>query len=65
VGGITSREEYFTQLLKTILSLSLSLFESSFEKAGNSMVPMGVVKKVSRTAKLLATAKLPMRKFEA
>ena len=44
------------ELLKTIFSVSLSLSGSSFEKAGNSMVVMGVAKKVSRTVKLLATA---------
>ena len=54
VGGITSKEEYFIELLKTIFSVSLSFSASSFEKAGNSMVVMGVAKKGKENGEIVS-----------
>lgn len=46
----------FTENWKTFLKVSVSFCGSSLEKAGNSMVVIGVAKKVINTAKFVATA---------
>ena len=54
-AGTTRRAAYVTENWKTFLSVSLSFCGLSLEKAGNSMVLIGVAKKVIRTAKFVAT----------
>ena len=55
-AGTTRSAAYFTENWKTFLSVSFSFCGSSLEKAGNSMVVIGVAKKVINTAKFVATA---------
>ena len=53
-GTVTSAE-YFTEKRNTFLSVSLSFWRSSLEKAGNNTVVIGVATKVIRSTKLRAT----------
>ena len=55
-AGTTRRAAYFIENWKTFVSVSFSLCGSSLEKAGNSIVVIGVAKKVIKTAKFVATA---------
>jgi hypothetical protein len=54
VAGTKRRAVYLTEEVKTVLRSCGSFLASSLEKAGNKTVDMGIVKKVNRTAKLVA-----------
>jgi hypothetical protein len=53
--GTTRSEAYLIEYWKTFLRVSLSLWGSSLENAGNRMVVMGVAKNPMRTTKFTAT----------
>ena len=55
VAGIAKRAVYLMADENMVLSTLCSFLESSFEKAGNSTVEMGNVKKLIKTEKLSAT----------
>ena len=60
VAGTRKRDVYFTDDAKTVFKSFLSFDGSSFEKAGNRTVCIGYVKKVKKSAKLVAILKLPI-----
>jgi len=55
VAGTTRSDAYFTENWKTFPSVSFSFCALSLEKAGKSMVVIGVAKNVINTAKFRAT----------
>src|SRR3990172_2091277 len=57
--GTTKRAAYLTENWYTLFNASWSFCGSSLEKAGKSIVVTGVAKKVIRTTKVEANAKLP------
>ena len=59
-AGTTKSEAYLIENWKTFLSVSLSFLWLSLEKAGKSIVVIGVVKKLMRNEKLNAIPQLPI-----
>lgn len=55
VAGTTSMDVYLIEDAKTFFTSSCSFWGSSFANAGNSTVDIGMVMKVRRTVKLIAT----------
>lgn len=55
VTGMVSNAPYLIEDWNTTLSVSFFVYALSFEKAGNSIVVMGTVKKVITIVKLTAT----------
>jgi len=53
--GTTNSDPYLTENWNTLFKVSWSFSGSSFEKAGNIMIVTGVAKKVTNTAKFVAT----------